>query len=349
MDNIATKSGRPARKKNPFTDIFTKLVGNETQQEIADKIGVSRQNIGKWLSGNTTPDIVTLCKIASAYNVSTDYLLGMTEIQSPDSNIRTICDVTGLSQKSVENLMLMKENGFNANLLFENTKLQNIIHILEELRNTLIGWLYYKNIIDKVINKDEFYDSLVKYGISSYKAVYMPSIESLSSENENQKSNDLTSYSHEHLVNSQSHDRDSDYLFGYISDIFNQIIVGDIGLPPSACDIAEEYQNKIDLTEFKLSKEFSSIIRSIAEDCESHFGKLSKVRNAFVRDRIKEKLEQVKKEFSELEEYRSTDECNPYADEIRVLQTYLDKYDENFKLKEQKGASNNGSNNPKKE
>ena len=78
MSSKENRSGRPKKEINPFNDIFHELVGSATQQEIADKIGVSRQNVGRWLSSNATPDINTLCKIADAYNVSTDYLLGRT-------------------------------------------------------------------------------------------------------------------------------------------------------------------------------------------------------------------------------------------------------------------------------
>ena len=94
------KNGRPCKAQSPFTDIFRSLIMGETQQEVANRVGVSRQNVGKWLSGETTPDINTLGKIADAYGVSTDYLLGRTKIKSVDTKTKAVCEHTGLSEES---------------------------------------------------------------------------------------------------------------------------------------------------------------------------------------------------------------------------------------------------------
>ena len=40
----------------------------------------------------------------SALNCSADYLLGITDIKSPDMEIRRICEITGLSEQAVKNL-----------------------------------------------------------------------------------------------------------------------------------------------------------------------------------------------------------------------------------------------------
>jgi transcriptional regulator with XRE-family HTH domain len=49
-----------------------------TQQELADKIGVSRGTIGMYEIGKRDPDTDTLIKIAKVFNVTTDHLLGNT-------------------------------------------------------------------------------------------------------------------------------------------------------------------------------------------------------------------------------------------------------------------------------
>lgn len=99
-----SKSGRPKKGTSPFTSIFCDLITGLNQQEAAGKIGVARQNIGRWLSGETTPDIDTLGKIATAFDVSTDYLLGRTNSKSTDAGIQAISKCTGISDKAAENL-----------------------------------------------------------------------------------------------------------------------------------------------------------------------------------------------------------------------------------------------------
>lgn len=103
--NNENKKGRPKQKEdNTFKDRFLILVGDASQAEIAEKIGTSRQNVGNWLSvgTNTKPDIYTLANIAKAYNVSTDYLLGLNEEKTADMNVQSMCRYTGLNEKSVE-------------------------------------------------------------------------------------------------------------------------------------------------------------------------------------------------------------------------------------------------------
>lgn len=97
-----------AKRKSPFTDIFLNLIDGMTQQQVADKVGVSRQNVGLWIKGATVPDIFTLPKIAEAFNVSTDYLLGRTEIKSVDEDVQVACKVTGLSERTINSLQEMR-------------------------------------------------------------------------------------------------------------------------------------------------------------------------------------------------------------------------------------------------
>ncbi|WP_070000985.1 helix-turn-helix domain-containing protein [Cellulosilyticum sp. I15G10I2] len=46
-----------------------------SQEELANKLGVSRQAISKWESGQSSPDINNIIHIGEIYNVSTDYIL----------------------------------------------------------------------------------------------------------------------------------------------------------------------------------------------------------------------------------------------------------------------------------
>ena len=52
-----------------------------TQQELADRIGVSFQTISKWETGVNMPDITILPLLADFFNVSTDQLLGLKPLE----------------------------------------------------------------------------------------------------------------------------------------------------------------------------------------------------------------------------------------------------------------------------
>ena len=46
-----------------------------TQEEVADRLEVSRQAISRWEMGTAVPDSSNLLQISKLFNVSTDYLL----------------------------------------------------------------------------------------------------------------------------------------------------------------------------------------------------------------------------------------------------------------------------------
>ena len=53
------------------------------QKELAEILGISRSTLASYEQGRREPDFDTLQKIADYFNVSTDYLLGRTEIIYP--------------------------------------------------------------------------------------------------------------------------------------------------------------------------------------------------------------------------------------------------------------------------
>ena len=50
-----------------------------TQEEAAEKIGVSNKTYSKWETGSTSPDIETVVKLSQAFGVTTDILLGLSD------------------------------------------------------------------------------------------------------------------------------------------------------------------------------------------------------------------------------------------------------------------------------
>ncbi|QQK08353.1 helix-turn-helix transcriptional regulator [Miniphocaeibacter halophilus] len=59
--------------KNILKDRRKKL--NLTQEQVAEKIFVSKKSVSNWETGRTTPDIDSLIRIAKLYDLSLDNLL----------------------------------------------------------------------------------------------------------------------------------------------------------------------------------------------------------------------------------------------------------------------------------
>ena len=56
-----------------------------SQEELADRLGVSRQSVSKWEGAQSVPDMNKILKLSEVFGVSTDYLL-KDEISEPDGN-----------------------------------------------------------------------------------------------------------------------------------------------------------------------------------------------------------------------------------------------------------------------
>ena len=88
---------------------------NVTISSLAKCVGITRQAVSQYCDGSTQPNAETIFKIARHFNVSADYLLGLSDVPSVDTDLKAVCDYTGLSQEAVE---LIKENSdIDADLL----------------------------------------------------------------------------------------------------------------------------------------------------------------------------------------------------------------------------------------
>lgn len=134
--------------KHLFNERFTKLIGENTKQkDVAEKIGTTRQTVSNWLSGNAVPDMYALVKIATAYKVSVDYLLGLTDQPSNDKDLASAADYLGISDKTAECLRAGKSYLENAIM---NAFIIDFMDILPELakwQNEIIKRLFYEKYI----------------------------------------------------------------------------------------------------------------------------------------------------------------------------------------------------------
>jgi len=77
---------------------------NLSQDQLAQKIGVSRSTVATYESGNRFPSLDSLIALARVFGVTTDYLLGVS------ARKQVSLDVTGLTPRQIESLDFVIKN-----------------------------------------------------------------------------------------------------------------------------------------------------------------------------------------------------------------------------------------------
>lgn len=96
-----------------FADRLSDLVDEKkgemcSQKQIASSIGVSSGSLSEWCSDQVTATIDNLVQVARFFDVSADYLLGLTDVRSQNTNIKSINQATGLDETAIKCLMTTK-------------------------------------------------------------------------------------------------------------------------------------------------------------------------------------------------------------------------------------------------
>ena len=95
---------------------------NETSRDLARALDVSFSAISNYQLGKRTPDIIFLQKVARHYNVSADYLLGLSDVKSTEQDMKIACEVIELSEKAALNIKKITSEFFHkeATEIFES-------------------------------------------------------------------------------------------------------------------------------------------------------------------------------------------------------------------------------------
>lgn len=133
-----------------------------SQQRLADELNVNQTAISQWERGTTTPSYALLTKLAQLLEVSSDYLLGL----SDDKNIYSWDDseIMDAVKESLEPLMMnileiiRKSNAKDQKLIFDIlVETKNILSIKDEALRDIFIDLLHQNVcsINNVVNKNK--------------------------------------------------------------------------------------------------------------------------------------------------------------------------------------------------
>lgn len=139
---------------------------NIKQKELANFLGITENTISYYCKGTRTPNAEQIIKIASFFNVSTDYLLGQTEIKSTNSTIQDMCRYIKCDDKVLENLRSI----YDCYSEFDEYK-DNI-----DILNAIFTDKHFKDLVALIVNFT--YESLTVINDASFLLPYSQLIES---------------------------------------------------------------------------------------------------------------------------------------------------------------------------
>ncbi len=131
-----------------------------TQVDLAAKLQCNRQKIADWERGKSTPSADDIVALTEIFNVSADYLLGLVEPATQDRDLRFVCEYTGLSEKSVEQLISTRQY----------FKKKFALNIGEEL-SVIMDYVLKSDYIRRLTLDIEDYSRTIKEAISKIKRI----------------------------------------------------------------------------------------------------------------------------------------------------------------------------------
>ena len=74
------------------------------QSKLAELTGITQQTLSRYEKGERQASLDFVIHATAVFGVSADYLLGLSDVRSTEQDIQTACEVTGLTEKAIENI-----------------------------------------------------------------------------------------------------------------------------------------------------------------------------------------------------------------------------------------------------
>ena len=113
--------------------------GKMSQIECADKLGISRAALSYYENGSRAIDTNVLYEFCKLFNVSSDYILGLSEARATSEDMKTACKVSGLPESTIECLRSIADsvNGLSKEdlvYILESKQFKDIVSIFFQTR-----------------------------------------------------------------------------------------------------------------------------------------------------------------------------------------------------------------------
>lgn len=126
-------------EQQAFAKAIRKIMkeNNLTQEELGKIIGVARQTISQYASGQSIPDVNIIYSIKEKFGLSADYVLGYAEATKPSNEM--ILKELGIDENACEILKsYIKKDSTNR----KNDKIKMLNYLIENIEDDLLENLY---------------------------------------------------------------------------------------------------------------------------------------------------------------------------------------------------------------
>ena len=105
-----------SRYNDPFPKRLREefCITSEDVKKLSEALDCSTQAVNQYRIGTAFPKVENMIKIARFYGCSLNYLIGASNVKSPDASIDAICEYTGLSEAAVDLLHYLKNSGMES-------------------------------------------------------------------------------------------------------------------------------------------------------------------------------------------------------------------------------------------
>lgn len=307
-----------------------------TQQTLADDLGITRQSLSLYEKAERTINIDLIVKIADYFNVSTDYLLGRTDVKTTESNIKAVCDYLYISELSANNIRKIAQKGESLDPLLELYDIFTIVNYLNEIKRLATQKSYYSKVIMPIAYGDDTEGDLKNWFEDFYKNEMK--ICQLDCPSKCMDSADCK--------DCHGSKTDKDYVIEVLHKAFFELVNSQLGVGFILDSREAQYDENCDIAEFRLNKQVASIIEKIKNKANTDTISFEKY-NIRIRNYLEEKLAEIESYIAEWHDMENFEKEERDKAEAKALKEFLETYDVNFHKK--KGDVSNAQHNPPQE
>ena len=87
-----------------MTELY-KMSGCPSVTQFANKIGLKRQTVDKYLNGIQKADMPSIKQICTAMNITSDWLLGLSDVVTPSADIQSAVAALGITEAAAQRII----------------------------------------------------------------------------------------------------------------------------------------------------------------------------------------------------------------------------------------------------